>query len=100
MDATITTKRTMMPVTKVWNQAKRLNDSEKLELITLLASSVKPMDSNRNVQPYTKTELEARIKKSEQQFANGQYQDFDTALDELEREFAEEDRELEMAEAI
>lgn len=41
---------------------------------------------------YTKTELEARIKKSEQQFANGQYQDFDTALDELEREFAEDDK--------
>ena len=30
------------PLTKAWNQAKKLDDGEKLQLITLLAESVKP----------------------------------------------------------
>jgi len=39
-------------------------------------------------------ELKARIEQSEQQFAEGKYQDFDEAMDELEREFAEEEKVL------
>jgi len=50
--------------------------------------------------PFTKEELAARIAQSEQQFAEGKYQDFDEAMDELEKEFAEEDKALEIAEAI
>ena len=43
MEATTTRrKRTVPPFTKAWNQAKKLDDSEKLQLITLLAESVKP----------------------------------------------------------
>jgi hypothetical protein len=34
-------RRTVTPFTKAWNQAKKLDDSEKLQLITLLAESVK-----------------------------------------------------------
>ena len=34
--------------------------------------------------PYTKEELKARIELSERQFAEGKYQDFDEAMDELE----------------
>jgi len=42
MEATRTRRRTATPFTKAWNQVKKLNDSEKLQLITLLAESVKP----------------------------------------------------------
>ena len=31
------------PFTKVWNQAKKLDDGEKLELVTMLINSVKPI---------------------------------------------------------
>lgn len=49
--------------------------------------------------PYTKEELKARIELSERQFAEGKYQDFDEAMDELEEEFAEVEKVLEMSEA-
>ena len=42
MEATTTRRHTETPFTKVWNQAKKLDNSEKLQLITLLAESVKP----------------------------------------------------------
>lgn len=43
MDATTTKRqRTVTPFIKAWNQAKKLNDGEKLQLITMLAESVKP----------------------------------------------------------
>jgi len=50
--------------------------------------------------PYTKEELKARIELSERQFAEGKYQDFDEAMDELEEEFAEDEKVLEMSEAV
>ena len=43
MEATTTKRKcTATPFTRAWNQAKKLDDSEKLQLITLLAESVKP----------------------------------------------------------
>jgi len=43
MEATTTRKRrTATPFTRAWNQAKKLDDGEKLQLITLLAESMKP----------------------------------------------------------
>ena len=50
--------------------------------------------------PYSKEELLARIEESEHQLANGQWQDFDEAMEDLEKEFAEEDRKLGVTEAI
>ena len=38
--------------------------------------------------PYTIEELHAMIAKSEQQFAAGQWQDFDDAIDEIEEDEA------------
>ena len=44
MEATTTRRRrTVTPFTKVWNQAKKLDDGEKLELVTMLINSVKPI---------------------------------------------------------
>ncbi len=50
--------------------------------------------------PYTKEELKARIELSEQQFAEGKCQNFDEAMDELEMEFDEDEKVLEMTEAV
>ena len=49
---------------------------------------------------YTMEEINAMIDKSEADIAAGRVHDFDEAMDELEKEFAEEERELAMAEAI
>lgn len=42
-------RRTVQPITKAWNLAKKLNNSEKLELVAMLIDSVRlirttPMD--------------------------------------------------------
>ena len=42
MEATTTRRHTETPFTKVWNQAKKLDNSEKLELVAMLIDSVKP----------------------------------------------------------
>ena len=42
MEATTTRRRTATPFTKAWNQAKKLDNSEKLELVSMLIDSVKP----------------------------------------------------------
>ena len=39
---TVRRKRTATPFTRVWNQAKKLDNSEKLELVAMLIDSVKP----------------------------------------------------------
>ena len=52
------------------------------------------------LKPYTIEEIHAMIEESERDIAEGRVYDFDEVMDELEKEFAEEDRELEMAKAI
>jgi hypothetical protein len=42
MEATTTRRRTATPFTNAWNQAKKLDNSEKLELVAMLIDSVKP----------------------------------------------------------
>ena len=56
-------------------------------------------DSEEDLKPYTVEELQERIAVSEQQFANGEYLDFDDAMREIEEEFAQME-ELEMAEPV
>ena len=36
-------RRTVQPITRAWNLSKKLDDSEKLELVTMLIDSVKPI---------------------------------------------------------
>ena len=38
-------KRTATPFTRAWNQAKKLDNSEKLELVAMLIDSVKPIQT-------------------------------------------------------
>ncbi|MCR5779404.1 MAG: hypothetical protein K6G70_02540 [Bacteroidaceae bacterium] len=36
-------RRVVQPITRAWNLAKKLDDNEKLELVTMLIDSVKPI---------------------------------------------------------
>lgn len=51
------------------------------------------MNTESNLKPYTIEELRERIAISERQFAAGQWQDFDEAMDEIEAELADVRRE-------
>ena len=57
-------------------------------------------DEEYSLRPFTMEELNARIDQAERDIAEGRVYDFDEAMDELEKEFAEEDRKLELAEAL
>ena len=54
-------------------------------------------ESETQSKPYTIDELRARVALSEQQIANGEWTDFDEAMDEIEKEL---DKEPEMAEVL
>ena len=50
METTTTRKRrTVQPIMKAWNQVKKLDDSEKLELVTMLIDSVKPIQTRPQI---------------------------------------------------
>lgn len=72
------------------------------ELITF--AEVKSLEVNMNTEsdlkPYTIEELREMIAISERQFASGQWQDFDEAMDEIEAELAAEEKKSEMAESL
>lgn len=54
-------------------------------------------DSEEYLKPYSVEELRARVAISERQLANGEWMDFDEAMDEIEMEL---DKEPEMAEVL
>ena len=58
------------------------------------------MNTESNLKPYTFEELRERIAISERQFASGQWQDFDEAMDEIEAELAAEEQLSEMAKSL
>ncbi len=107
--ATTTAKQhTSHPMSYYWDVVKDMDDSQKLELVTMLIESVRPAvakaeardDEEYSLRPYTMEEINAMIDQSERDIAEGRVYDFDDVLDELEREFAEEDHKHEMAEAV
>ena len=55
--------------------------------------------NGKNLKPYTIAELNARIDQSERDSAEGKVYDFDDVIQEIEEEFALEEK-LEMAEAV
>ena len=52
MEATTTRRRMATPFTKAWNQAKKLDNSEKLELVAMLIDSVRPAVAPRKPRLY------------------------------------------------
>ena len=75
-----------------------LSPDNMIWLATQLTEYAKKEEQSRK--PYTIEEIRAMIDQSERDIDEGRIYDFDEAMDELEKEFAEEDRELSMAEAV
>ena len=77
-----------------WGVVKDMDDSQKLELITLLAESVKPkMIAPPPMKRYTMDDINAMIEEAEANIAAGNVIDDEDVWRELEDEFAREDAE-------
>lgn len=102
MAATNARRRVNHPVSYYWDKVKDLDNSQKLELVTMLIESVKTTvaPAPAPMKRYTMDEINAMLDESERQLVNGQWQDFDEAMDELEKEFVEEERKLEPVAAV
>ena len=105
--ATTTTRRhSSHPMSYYWGVVKDMNDSQKLELVTMLIDSVKPkvaddmtieeMLEGYPYKRYTKAELNAMLDEAEANIAAGNTIDDDDLWkedeEEFERELAEERR--------
>ena len=109
MEATTVRKHRMeSPVTKAWTQAKNLDNSQKLELVSIIIDSMKPKaakakeaDEEYSLRPFTMEELNARIDQAEAEIAAGFGIPDEEAWDDLEEEFALLEKEKrEMAEVL
>ena len=104
MATTTTRRRASHPISHYWGLVKDMDDSQKLQLITMLAESVKPAVDKKpeseeySLKPYTMEEINARIDQAERESAAGLGQDSEEMFRELEEEFAY--NELEMVEAV
>ena len=107
--ATTTTRRRRAshPISHYWGLVKDMDDSQKLQLITMLAESVKPAVTKEqeseeySLKPYTMEEINAMLDQAEADFAAGKGIPDEEAWDELDRELALENKEeLEMVEAV
>ena len=92
MESTVRKTRPVRPVAKCWNLAKDLDYSEKLELMSMLIESVKPVAAKS----YTVEEMNDMLDQAEADIAAGRViDDDDMWLDmdeEYERELAEEQK--------
>ena len=77
-----------------------MDDSQKLELVSILIESVKPAvaktvadDEDYSLRPFTMEELNARIDQAETEIAAGKVIDDEDVWRELEEEFVREDAE-------
>jgi hypothetical protein len=101
MEATTTRRRrTVKPMSYYRNMVKDMDDSQKLELVSIIIDSLKPSVATQSLKRYTMDEINAMIDESERDIAEGRVYDFDDAMDELEKEFAVEDSELEMVATV
>ena len=112
MEATTSTKRrSTHPMSYYWGVVKDMDDSQKLELVTMLVNRVKPkLAEDRTMKEmlegypykcYTKAELYAMLDEAEAEIAAGIGIDDDDLSkeddEEYERELAEEKRSLQEA---
>lgn len=110
MATTTARRRTAHPMSYYWSMVKDMDDSQKLELVTMLVNSVKPkvadnltteeMLEGYPYKRYTKAELNAMLDEAEAEFAAGGGIDDEDAWDDLEEELALEKQELEMAQSV
>ena len=92
MESTVRKIHPVRPVARCWDLAKNLDYSEKLELMSMLIESVKPVATKR----YTLAEMNSMLDQAEADIAAGRViDDDDMWLDmdeEYERELAEEQK--------
>ena len=112
MEATTTARRrTVRPISHYWGLVKDMDDSQKLELITLLAESVKPIvtrkdtadDEPYTLRPFTMEELNAVADQAEADFAAGKGTPHEEVLREMDEEierWEQEERQYATAQAI
>jgi predicted transcriptional regulator len=114
MEATVRRRQhTMHPITHYWELVKDMDNSQKLELVTMLIDSVKPkvaddmtmeeMLEDYPYKRYTKAELNAMLDEAEADIAAGRVTDHEELMREWEEELAREEQEelkLQMTEAI
>ena len=107
MATTTARRRTAYPMSYYWDVVKNMDDSQKLELISLLAESVKPSTSSSTEQllegypykRYTKAELNAMLDEAEAEIAAGKGTPHEEVMREMDEEIERwEQEELEMAE--
>ena len=83
---TVKRRRAVSPIAKAWDLAKKLDNSQKLELMAMLIESVRPAMSIPPIKRYTKAELNAMLDEAEAEIAAGK----DTPHEEVMREMDEE----------
>ena len=102
MTTTTARRRKAQPMSYYWSVVKDMDDSQKLELITLLAESVKPkITAVPPMKRYTMDEINAMIDEAEREIAAGIGTPHEEVMREWDKELErEEQEELEMAEMI
>ena len=101
MATTTSKRRTAHPMSYYRKLVQDMDDSQKLELVSILIESVKPAlakakeadDKEYSLRPFTMEELNARIDQAEAEIAAGLGIDDEDVWRELEEEFAREDAE-------
>ena len=112
MATTTARKRSTRPMSYYWDVVKDMDDSQKLELVTMLIESVKPkMVAPAPMKRYTMDDINAMLDEAEADFAAGKgipheevMREWDEELERWEQEDLDESRlpqqELEMAEVV
>ena len=104
-----TRRRTAHPMSYYRKMVEDMDDSQKLELVSILIESVKPAlakaeetdDEEYSLRPFTMEELNARIDEAEANFEAGRGIPDEEAWDDLEEELAfQEEEQHEMAEIL
>ena len=119
MATTTARQHTSHPMSYYWGVVKDMDDSQKLELVTMLIESVRPAvakaeateDEEYSLRPYTREEINAMLDEAEAEIAAGIGISHEDMMREWEEEFAREEQEeleasrrhqqeFEMAEAV
>ena len=101
MATTTAKRRTAHPMSYYRKMVQDMDDSQKLELVSIIIDSMRPAvakgevtdDEEYPLRPFTMEELNARIDQAEAEIAAGLGIDDEDVWRELEEEFAREDAE-------
>lgn len=114
MATTTARRRSAHPMSYYWSMVKDMDDSQKLELVTMLVNSVKPKVADNLTteemlegypygRRYTKAEINAMLDEAEAEIAAGKGTPHEEVMREMDEEierWEQEDLKLQMAEAI